>query len=967
MAYDGFISYSHAADDRLAPALQRGLQLLAKPWNSRRALRIFRDETGLSTNPHLWSSIEQALDESEWFVLLASEEAAQSEWVNKEITHWLATKPADHILPVVTDGTWDWDPVKGGFTAQSSAVPAALHGALRDEPRHLDLRWARGQIDLDLRNSRFRSAVADLAAPMHGIAKDELEGEDIRQHRRARRLARSAVGALVLLVAILALVSVFAVAQRNSARDATAVAHQELLVSESQGLLSSNRQLATLLAVEADLRQPSAATRDALMDAILAEPLLQRSFASTIYGSDMAALAGHRIVVLGKERGATLNPNVLQVWNWQTGRRQAWPQAPLGDDASGPLDMSATADGGLLAVISRDGMIQLYDGRTLRPEGRPLSSGLGRFTTLQANISLSPNGNSLAVSGADLAADSPYAGRSVSIFSRVGSQWVPDPPLQGDQSRVDAVAFSSDGSVIATASPTPAGSDIVVDEVANGQRLFSFASVPVNSGHGAIALDWSRRRIVLGTLPGGMGDAVWYDLDSADPTPHVLDVSSSAGVGDAYVGFDATDGRLGISASTGFGIFDAVTLTPTSSGPVLPNSTPGAFTFLDSVHVLTSLALGGPVSLWDLSGTSVLATLTAAQFNKGVFPLYPISTSAPFIGTSTLGNERSITLLGPGYRPLGPPIPIEQDLQEQPASVQHIIQQGVPAVVCRDPRNGDIATVSVSTGDIVVRDGTPPFPVVTDVPRIAAGLAPYLCIWSPDGHQIAIGSAPAGEGLGGPTSVGLYDVADKTLQDVPLSGELGLSSLLYSNDSATLWAGGVNTNTGVYRITDLDHDPRATVVFPGASAISADQDGRRLVVAYPTSLRVFDARSLKPLTRPIDLTGTTLIFGVRSAPDGNEASANSLQGWRLVDLDAQQAIGPWIPSPPISATAFGPDDSTVYAEAPTGGGEIWNLGPSNLRIAACGLAGRNLTQPEWQEYLSWAGPRRATCPQYPLT
>ena len=51
MVYDGFMSYSHAADDRLAPALQQGLQRLAKPWNSRRALRIFRDETGLSTNP----------------------------------------------------------------------------------------------------------------------------------------------------------------------------------------------------------------------------------------------------------------------------------------------------------------------------------------------------------------------------------------------------------------------------------------------------------------------------------------------------------------------------------------------------------------------------------------------------------------------------------------------------------------------------------------------------------------------------------------------------------------------------------------------------------------------------------------------------------------------------------------------------------------------------------------------------
>src|SRR5579864_763939 len=164
MAYDGFISYSHAADGRLAPALGRGLEQMAKRWNSRRALRVFRDETGLSTNPHLWSAIERALDESAWFLLLASPEAAASEWVNKEVEHWLAAKSVERLLPVVTDGTWEWDPRARCFTEASSAVPPALREAVRDEPRHLDLRWARGQDDLDLRNSRFRAAVADLAA-----------------------------------------------------------------------------------------------------------------------------------------------------------------------------------------------------------------------------------------------------------------------------------------------------------------------------------------------------------------------------------------------------------------------------------------------------------------------------------------------------------------------------------------------------------------------------------------------------------------------------------------------------------------------------------------------------------------------------------------------------------------------------------------------------------------------------------
>src|SRR4051794_39365872 len=97
MGYDAFISYSHGADGRLAPAVQTSLQRLARPWYRRRALRVFRDETGLSVNPHLWGAIEKALDESRYFVLLASEGAAKSAWVSREVTHWLATKSPETL------------------------------------------------------------------------------------------------------------------------------------------------------------------------------------------------------------------------------------------------------------------------------------------------------------------------------------------------------------------------------------------------------------------------------------------------------------------------------------------------------------------------------------------------------------------------------------------------------------------------------------------------------------------------------------------------------------------------------------------------------------------------------------------------------------------------------------------------------------------------------------------------------
>ncbi|MGD8932407.1 MAG: TIR domain-containing protein, partial [Chromatiales bacterium] len=80
MRYDAFISYSHAADGRLAPSLRNGLHRLAKAPFQLRALNVFRDETSLSATPSLWPSIESALAQSRFFILLASPEAVASRW-----------------------------------------------------------------------------------------------------------------------------------------------------------------------------------------------------------------------------------------------------------------------------------------------------------------------------------------------------------------------------------------------------------------------------------------------------------------------------------------------------------------------------------------------------------------------------------------------------------------------------------------------------------------------------------------------------------------------------------------------------------------------------------------------------------------------------------------------------------------------------------------------------------------------
>jgi hypothetical protein len=188
--YKAFISYSHGADNRLAPALRTALHGFAKPWYRLRAMRVFRDETGLAITSALWPSIEAALLDSEYFLLLASPDAAASEWVQREVAWWLDRRAADHLLIALTGGEILWNDTAQDFDWNGTdALPRRLSKAFDQVPKYIDLRWARTATDLSLRNPDFLTAVASVASTLQGQPLDELVGEDVRQHRRTRRVA----------------------------------------------------------------------------------------------------------------------------------------------------------------------------------------------------------------------------------------------------------------------------------------------------------------------------------------------------------------------------------------------------------------------------------------------------------------------------------------------------------------------------------------------------------------------------------------------------------------------------------------------------------------------------------------------------------------------------------------------------------------------------------------------------------
>lgn len=262
MSYKAFLSYSHTADAERAPAIHAALHRFARPWYALRAIHVFRDQTNLAATPELWPAIQNALDASEFFLLLASPEAAASKWVAREIEHWCATKSASRIVIVVSAGAVKWDETRGDFDfEESTALPRALAGRFETEPLWVDLSWAGKPEELSLRHLQFRDRIATVAATLHGKKKETLDGEDVREHKRTWLLVRSVITVLAVLVTL-------AFWQYTLAEDRRRVALSRQLAAQSVLLLDDSYDRALLLAAQAFRIAPTLESRNALFTAL---------------------------------------------------------------------------------------------------------------------------------------------------------------------------------------------------------------------------------------------------------------------------------------------------------------------------------------------------------------------------------------------------------------------------------------------------------------------------------------------------------------------------------------------------------------------------------------------------------------------------------------------------------------------------------------------------------------------------
>ncbi len=83
---------------------------------------------------------------------------------------------------------------------------------------------------------RFGERVADLASALRGVARDTLIGDNVRQHRRALRLARAAVTVLSVLLVLSIVASILAVGQRNEAREQARISQARQLAATARSI-----------------------------------------------------------------------------------------------------------------------------------------------------------------------------------------------------------------------------------------------------------------------------------------------------------------------------------------------------------------------------------------------------------------------------------------------------------------------------------------------------------------------------------------------------------------------------------------------------------------------------------------------------------------------------------------------------------------------------------------------------------
>jgi WD40 repeat protein len=920
--FDAFISYSRRASTTLATELQVAVEKFAKPFYRLRAVRVFRDDASMSANVALWSTIERGLTEAGWFILLASPAAAQSEYVAREVTWWREHKPTNRILIVLEEGVdIVWDRAADDFDFEvTDSLPRALAGAFAEEPRWIDLRWYEASGSLGAQDPRWMERVADVASAVRGAERDELIGENVRQHKRARLALRSGI-TLISLFLVASLVATYVALgqraeatkqrdeanhQRDVATEQARIALARQLAAQAVSLAPTDLQTASLLAVQAYRTNPDDQQAQAtLLQIASASPQLVRTLP---VGATVTATATtpEGVVVTGDAKGRVI------VWH--------------GADSQ----TIATLPGQVRALAASDdaSVIAATDGTTaIRWAGS--ASQLPGLEAPTA-VAVSPDGASVAV--AEDGHTTIWAGQGPAVRARTRFTTA---LTFGD---VGLVAFSTTGH-FALVDPVT-GAVLRQGEHALGLRA---PGVGV-SGDGS----------TLVGAPGGAELPVWRDSAALESNASANAVASAD-----VVSPDIVVSRTGgLVASVVDGFVDIASVRSPSDPFQRPKrldgaGTPGGFGTMSfgGDRYLTS-GNAGTAMVWDVDQLTRFGTTI-----RGDVPT-PCTACGP--GRVEISGDGAHALLsGVGLFDTGPTV-VDLDtgtdtpIADNPSAYEAAAWASDGRVMAFRASDSSLVRVDPGTMDVTVVTRLP----IDDSVLAMSATRDRVLLVTQSGlvYTVALSS-------------GQTAMSDALAKD-PRAAAAEYPRFAPDGSSVAVLGYDSESNQSVVLQLDLDTD---TVVFDGPGVAMAYDGASRL--------HVFDGQHAGTvvdgeLTDLVPAPGVAHSPPPSLSPDGSLLVANGRDGSDVELLDLTRGgseLGHFaVPQDndiyPVSA--FSPDGGTVVTAIPPVGnlglpGTVlsFSLDPKDWITAACAVAARDLTEADWSRYGVGPAPDDLRCVQ----
>ena len=239
--YRAFISYKHGRSSHFSEDLEYALKIHGKPsWKL--PFRIFRDEKYLVPGQQISEQIRKALNQSEYLIYLASPDAAASEWVQDELSQWLAEgRGPDRMMLAITEGEISFDPGDKELLdlERTNVLPPSLASHLSRPGLFVDFRDIDPMRPIGLDNPVFKSKVNAIAARLRGMAPAELMDRAIHEGRRQLRFRRLAISGLLVVATGALVAAAIAYLSAIEARENQRVAEARRIAATAEQVLTA--------------------------------------------------------------------------------------------------------------------------------------------------------------------------------------------------------------------------------------------------------------------------------------------------------------------------------------------------------------------------------------------------------------------------------------------------------------------------------------------------------------------------------------------------------------------------------------------------------------------------------------------------------------------------------------------------------------------------------------------------------